>query len=270
MTDVGPAGPSSTSTSSSSSPCRSCWPSGSTWSTPCHVARLAGRARAGRRPGRPRQPRDPGGLDPHHHGHRARSWPASAPTSWSSPAGRAAARARARSGRRRRKTILPVQVIGQQWKFTYRYPTFGGFETDQLVLPDDTTIAVQRHVARRDPQLLGLPARGEGRRQPGLQQRGLRHHRTNWARSPSAAPSSAASGTGPCTTTAQVVTQAAVRRLGHGSPQLRLHAQHQAAPAVRLPTRPTPTAPTAATTPTTWTPTPTSRQYGAAQPKGGS
>jgi len=38
------------------------------------------------------------------------------------------------------KTVLPVQVIGQQWKFTYRYPTFGGFETDQLVLPDDTTI----------------------------------------------------------------------------------------------------------------------------------
>jgi len=38
------------------------------------------------------------------------------------------------------KTILPVQVIGQQWKFTYRYPTFGGFETDQLVVPNDTTI----------------------------------------------------------------------------------------------------------------------------------
>ena len=38
------------------------------------------------------------------------------------------------------KTILPIQVIGQQWKFTYRYPTFGGFETDQLVVPNDTTI----------------------------------------------------------------------------------------------------------------------------------
>ncbi len=37
-------------------------------------------------------------------------------------------------------TILPIQVIGQQWKFTYRYPTFGGFETDQLVVPNDTTI----------------------------------------------------------------------------------------------------------------------------------
>ena len=38
------------------------------------------------------------------------------------------------------KTVLPIQVIGQQWKFTYRYPTFGGFETDQLVVPNGTTI----------------------------------------------------------------------------------------------------------------------------------
>lgn len=39
------------------------------------------------------------------------------------------------------KNVLPVQVIAQQWKFTYRYPTFGGFESSQLVLPADTTIA---------------------------------------------------------------------------------------------------------------------------------
>jgi cytochrome c oxidase subunit II len=38
------------------------------------------------------------------------------------------------------KTVLPVQVIAQQWRFTYRYPTFGGFETADLVLPVDTTI----------------------------------------------------------------------------------------------------------------------------------
>jgi cytochrome c oxidase subunit 2 len=37
--------------------------------------------------------------------------------------------------------VLVVQVIGQQWKFTYRYPSFGGFESDQLVLPADTEIA---------------------------------------------------------------------------------------------------------------------------------
>jgi cytochrome c oxidase subunit 2 len=30
---------------------------------------------------------------------------------------------------------LQVQVIGQQWAFTYRYPQFGGMETTQLVLP---------------------------------------------------------------------------------------------------------------------------------------
>jgi len=30
---------------------------------------------------------------------------------------------------------LVVQVIGQQWRFTYRYPQLGGFETTQLMLP---------------------------------------------------------------------------------------------------------------------------------------
>ena len=37
--------------------------------------------------------------------------------------------------------VLVVQVIAQQWKFTYRYPAFGGFETSQLLLPADTSIA---------------------------------------------------------------------------------------------------------------------------------
>lgn len=30
---------------------------------------------------------------------------------------------------------LQVQVIAQQWRFTYRYPQFGGFETTALMLP---------------------------------------------------------------------------------------------------------------------------------------
>jgi cytochrome c oxidase subunit 2 len=30
---------------------------------------------------------------------------------------------------------LPVQVIAQQWAFTYRWPTYGGVETPHLVLP---------------------------------------------------------------------------------------------------------------------------------------
>jgi cytochrome c oxidase subunit 2 len=44
--------------------------------------------------------------------------------------------------------VLPVQVIAQQWLFTYRYPTFGAFETQQLVLPANTTIAF--HVTSLD------------------------------------------------------------------------------------------------------------------------
>ena len=40
----------------------------------------------------------------------------------------------ARSGSRA-AAPLQVQVIAQQWRFTYRYPQFGGFETTQLVLP---------------------------------------------------------------------------------------------------------------------------------------
>ena len=31
--------------------------------------------------------------------------------------------------------LLQIQVIGQQWAWTYRYPQFGGFETTQLMLP---------------------------------------------------------------------------------------------------------------------------------------
>jgi cytochrome c oxidase subunit II len=45
-------------------------------------------------------------------------------------------------------SILPIQVIAQQWKFTYRYPTFGGFETPDLEIPANTTIAF--HVTSLD------------------------------------------------------------------------------------------------------------------------
>jgi cytochrome c oxidase subunit II len=33
-----------------------------------------------------------------------------------------------------------VQVIGQQWRFTYRYPQFGGFETTFLAVPQNQWI----------------------------------------------------------------------------------------------------------------------------------
>jgi len=43
---------------------------------------------------------------------------------------------------------LPVQVIAQQWLFTYRYPTYGGVETTELVLPNERT--VEFHVTSLD------------------------------------------------------------------------------------------------------------------------
>jgi cytochrome c oxidase subunit 2 len=43
---------------------------------------------------------------------------------------------------------LPVQVIAQQWAFTYRYPTYGGVETPHLVLPEGETIEL--HVTSLD------------------------------------------------------------------------------------------------------------------------
>jgi len=45
-------------------------------------------------------------------------------------------------------TVLPVQVIAQQWEFTFRYPTYGGVETAQLEIPVGTQIAF--HVTSLD------------------------------------------------------------------------------------------------------------------------
>jgi cytochrome c oxidase subunit 2 len=43
---------------------------------------------------------------------------------------------------------LQVQVIAQQWKFTYRWPGYGGFETPTLVLPANRII--EFHVTSLD------------------------------------------------------------------------------------------------------------------------
>jgi cytochrome c oxidase subunit II len=43
---------------------------------------------------------------------------------------------------------LQVQVIAQQWEFTYRFPTYGGIETPHLELPADTQ--VEFHVTSLD------------------------------------------------------------------------------------------------------------------------
>jgi cytochrome c oxidase subunit II len=44
--------------------------------------------------------------------------------------------------------MLQVQVIGQQWVWTFRYPQFGGMESSQLYLPVDTP--VEFHVTSLD------------------------------------------------------------------------------------------------------------------------
>ena len=43
---------------------------------------------------------------------------------------------------------LPVQVIAQEWYFTYRYPTYGGVETPHLYLPENQM--VELHVTSLD------------------------------------------------------------------------------------------------------------------------
>ncbi len=44
--------------------------------------------------------------------------------------------------------MLQVQVIGQQWMWTYRYPQFGGMESAELYLPADTPVTF--HVTSLD------------------------------------------------------------------------------------------------------------------------
>src|SRR6478735_212088 len=46
------------------------------------------------------------------------------------------------------RSAFQVQVIGQQWQFTYRYPSLGGLESNQLYLPANTT--VELHVTSID------------------------------------------------------------------------------------------------------------------------
>ena len=58
--------------------------------------------------------------------------------------------------------LLQIQVIGQQWAWTYRYPQFGCFETTELVLP--VGVPVQFNVTSLDvihsfwPYQLGVKA----------------------------------------------------------------------------------------------------------------
>jgi len=71
--------------------------------------------------------------------------------------------------------VLQVQVIGQQWAWTYRYPQFGGFETTQLALPVNQP--VQFNITSLDvihsfwPYTLGVKADAN----PGVKQRRIHH-----------------------------------------------------------------------------------------------
>jgi cytochrome c oxidase subunit II len=46
------------------------------------------------------------------------------------------------------KSAFQVQVIGQQWQFTYRYPSLGGMESNQLMLPANRVVEI--HVTSLD------------------------------------------------------------------------------------------------------------------------
>jgi len=46
------------------------------------------------------------------------------------------------------KNAFQVQVIGQQWQFTYRYPSLGDLESNQLVLPANSNVTF--HVTSLD------------------------------------------------------------------------------------------------------------------------
>ena len=188
-----------------------------------------------------------------HHG--ASCWGSSSSAPTSCCAGR---------GRRRRgaqpgvdtasHNILPIQVIAQQWKFTYRYPTYGGVRDPDLVMPADTTIAF--HVTSLDvihsfwAYQLGVKADAN----PGLDNVAFTKTTNQLGTSRCAARSCAASGTGRCSTTAEWRPSRATSWRGRATcNEGRRSAATKLLPPFAGPTSPTPTAPTAATTPTTAT-----------------
>ena len=74
------------------------------------------------------------------------------------------------------KQALQVQVIGQQWNWTYRFPGYGGLETAGLELPADTL--VEFHVTSLDVthSFWAYELGRQGRRRAGRRQHRLRAH----------------------------------------------------------------------------------------------
>ena len=142
--------------------------------------------------------------------HRPLRSPASAPTRAAPAAARAA-------GRDRGGRLLPtrplggdaaVQVIAQQWEFTYRYPDLRRRRDDRTSCCRRTQL-IELHVTSLDvdPLLLGLPARRQGRREPRRRQRRLRQADEDRRPSKCTAPSSAGSGTADMFDHGQVVSR---------------------------------------------------------------
>ena len=115
-----------------------------------------------------------------------------------------------------------------------------------------------RDVARRHPLLLGLPARGQGRRQPRPGQRGL-HHDEQLGTFIVRCAELCGLWHGAMYNYGTVVVAAGLRDLGDDDRVTAARPTRSCCRPSPTPTSPTPTAPTAGTTPTTSTPTPTSR-----------
>ena len=71
-----------------------------------------------------------------------------------------------------RRRQLKIRVNGQQYLWRYDYPGKSGelFNYYSLVVPTDTTVTLEHHVAGRHPLVVDPEARRQGRRRPGLQQ----------------------------------------------------------------------------------------------------
>ena len=234
------------------------------------VARVEGRRRPGRRPDVPGPPRHRGDLDRPSRPPSCCSSRASAPTSSSSPRAPAAARdPYRRCGPRRRTTSSQVQVIGQQWKWTYRYPSFGGFETNELVVPVNTTIAF--HVTSLDVihDFWAYQLGREGRRQPERRTTSRTRRRSSSATFIVRCDELCGLWHGAMYNDGPVVSKTAFEQWATrdgARARARTPSTSRRSP---TPTCPTRTAPTAGTTPTTWTPTAPSRPTGPPTPANG-
>ena len=96
---------------------------------------------------------------------------------------------------------MDVQVIGQQWEFTYRYPSYGGVETPQLVLPANTLIGSTSPRSTSIHSFWAYQLGVKADANPGVDNVAyVKDEGPETSRS--AAPSSAGSGTATCSTPA--------------------------------------------------------------------